>query len=204
MSSEPTATRARSKPLVGFALGLLLGSILVIALSYVSDERYQAEESGSAATSEELSQVASIAPNPEWLPREVVQRQVEAMIASNSDPTAIADCFALASPSNRLVTGPLERFAAMVAGPNYRPLLEARTFSVGEAIVQDRYAAVLVTLMTYQDEPYAFRFFLSQQTGETTNGKSNSISQFEDCWLTDGVTRVSPPLTSPLLEGPSA
>lgn len=204
MSSEPTSTRALSRPWVGFALGLLLGGFLVLAFGSLGDEPSQAEEPGIQAASEELSQVATITPNPEWLPREVVKRQVEAMVASTTDPTAIADCFALASPSNRLLTGPLERFAAMVAGPNYRPLLEARTFSVGEAIVQDRYAAVLVTLMTYEDEPFAFRFFLSQQTGEETIGNSNSKSQFEDCWMTDGVTRVSPPLTSPLREGPGA
>lgn len=209
MSSEFTAASSLARPFLArpvarFAIGFLLGILLVVIFGSFGDERSGTGEPANETTAEALSQVAKITPSPDWLPREVIQRQVAAMIASTTDPTAIADCFALASPSNRLVTGPLERFAAMVAGPNYRPLLEARTFTVGEAIVEDRFAAVLVTLMTYKDEPYAYRFFLSRQTGEATLGNPNPLGQYKDCWMTDGVARVSPPPASPALEGPAA
>lgn len=207
MNSKPVSPRSFRFPWVGFGVGILIGALLVGVFGSLGGEQSDGKELALPDASEGLSNPATIAPNPEWSPEEVVQRQMEALIASNTDPEAIANCFALASPSNRLVTGPLERFAAMVAGPNYRALLEARTFLVGKAIQQDRFAAVLVTLMTHEGQPYAYRFLLSQQTGElagSTDSTGDDHNRWQDCWMTDGVSRVSPPEASPRLPGPDA
>ncbi|MEQ8211869.1 MAG: DUF4864 domain-containing protein [Lacipirellulaceae bacterium] len=202
MSDQPARSRSSFNALVGFGGGVLLGAVLVSLFGSGGDGRSSAEEPSTETSSIELPDNATVTPNPDWSPREVVQLQMEALVESSTNPTAIANCFALASPSNRVVTGPLERFAAMVAGPGYRPLIDAKSFLVGEAITRDRFAAVLVTLMTHEGEPFAFRFLLSRQTGAPAVGVPNAISELKDCWMTDGVSRISPPLSPPRPRGP--
>ncbi len=89
--------------------------------------------SGSSA----LSQMQG--PDPALTPEEVVSIQLDAL-RNNDDPepdAGIAQTFALAHPSNKAVTGPLERFGRMIRMPAYAPLIGHVAHSI-ERLAEDR------------------------------------------------------------------
>jgi hypothetical protein len=120
---------------------------------------------------------ADFVPQTELAPREVVALQLAAMKESRTRPDAIAECFALASPENRAVTGPLAHFEELVRSPAYLPLVEQRIATIGSAVVRDRHATVVVNVIDQHHRASIFRFFLSQQT----------LPNAGACWLTDAV-----------------
>jgi hypothetical protein len=122
-------------------------------------------------------------PDPRLSPADVVRLQVEALRAFRDDQSAIHQCYVLASPANRAVTGPLERFTAMVQNPTYRALVEHTTALVGRPVIRGRQATVLVTLLDRQRDAHIFRFFLSKQTD----------AALLDCWMTDAVIPAQEP-----------
>ncbi|QDT01330.1 DUF4864 domain-containing protein [Adhaeretor mobilis] len=206
--------------LAGIALGVAIGVSWAIAWTpSIEQQTTQLQASRNEALLSDVT-TANVQPQPEWSPADVVQQQMESLTASRTDPLAIRNCFALASPSNRMATGPLERFAAMASGPGYRPLIDARSYLVGDAVMRDHSAAVLVTLITHDGEPFSYRFFLSQQPpvmkGSAPKESSPDISggtpstadgpqPNADCWMTDGVVRELPPVQrSPAQPSPSA
>jgi hypothetical protein len=116
-------------------------------------------------------------PDQRLSPAEVVRLQVDALRAFRSDESAISQCYALASPANRAVTGPLDRFSAMVHNPTYRSLVFQNDALVGQELVRGGQATVLVTVLDEHRTPHSFRFFLSKQTEQP----------YVDCWMTDAV-----------------
>jgi hypothetical protein len=121
-------------------------------------------------------------PSPLLKPEEVVRVVTEAM-GRNDTPTAdagIATAFAFASPGNKQATGPLARFIPMVKSPAYRPLLNYAKIEYGPVRVEGDYAEQLVTVTDAAGDLAAFLFTLSCQAD----------GDYEDCWMTDGVSRV--------------
>ncbi len=124
----------------------------------------------------------SSGPAPTLTPDAVVRLVMEAL-ARNDHPAAdagIATAFSFASPGNKQLTGPLSRFIPMVKTPLYQPLLNHATIDYGPIRVDGVYAEQLVTVTSEQGEPAAFLFTLSRQ----------AEGEYEDCWMTDGVTRI--------------
>ena len=117
----------------------------------------------------------------EYSPEQVVSLQVNALIDSKLDPDRVAVCYGLASPNNRLVTGPLERFASMVRTPPYDRFFGALETQVGKAELEEDFANVLVSGISETNQPFAYRFLLSRQTSEPFTG----------CWMTDAVIPLS-------------
>lgn len=113
-------------------------------------------------------------------PETVVRRQVEAIRASVASPERIRECFAFASPGNRAMTGPVERFAEMVMSEPYTSLAKDPEFQVGTAIVEGDFSAVLVTVVSESGTPSAYRFMLERQ----------SVPPYENCWMTVAVDSV--------------
>ena len=116
-------------------------------------------------------------PAADLSPREVVVLQVEALRGFLADRESVRQCYVLASPANRAVTGPLDRFTNMVQNEEYRALVSGANALVGQAVTREGRATVLVTLMDENDQPAVFRFFLSRQTEP----------EYENCWMTDAV-----------------
>ncbi|MGB7158130.1 MAG: DUF4864 domain-containing protein, partial [Tepidisphaeraceae bacterium] len=115
-------------------------------------------------------------------PEEVVRLVTEAM-GHNDTPAAdagITTAFAFASPGNKQITGPLARFVPMVKTPLYKPLLDYAKIEYAPIRVEGDYAEQLVTVTDERGEPAAFLWVLSRQ----------AEGDFEDCWMTDGVTRL--------------
>ncbi len=118
-------------------------------------------------------------PNPSLSPEEVVRIQVGAL-GDNDNPSpdaGIETSFRFASPANKVMTGPIERFKVMVHGPHYEPMVNHRSASFENIVIDGDNASIDVILLTKDDTILGYRFTLSRQLGGGCPG----------CWMTDSV-----------------
>lgn len=119
------------------------------------------------------------APDRAYGPERAVRIQLEAF-ADNDDPVenaGIKTAYNFASPANRRVTGPLDRFVEMVEGPRYAPMIDHTAAQVEPPERTGDRARQRVALTGPDGRRVAYLFELSV-CGE---------APFEGCWLTDGV-----------------
>jgi Domain of unknown function (DUF4864) len=128
------------------------------------------------------SEPLDLNPNPNLTPQQVVEFQLDAL-RHNDEPTpdaGIERSFRFASPSNRLVTGPLTHFSEIVHSAAYSPLLKSQASEVRGVVVQADQARVYVTVTAANGAQLNFLFMLSRQ-GE---------GDYRDCWMTDSVMKL--------------
>ncbi len=125
-----------------------------------------------------VSATPIVAPRPELTPEQVVELQVASLRAFRDNESALLQCMAMASPSNRAVTGAPAQFAEMVRGPKYRAFILSEKSLIGTSSIRGNQAMVLVTVIDAERRASVFRFFLSKQTHP----------RYLDCWMTDSVT----------------
>ena len=129
-----------------------------------------------------------VQPNPAYTPDEVVGIQMRAL-ANNSSPfegAGVELTFRFASPDNKAVTGPLEKFRTLFDNPAYGPMIDHATLEIGEGVIGDYQAMVPVIITTTDGTRAGYMFSLSRQ-GE---------GQYENCWMTDRVVRIRLPAAS--------
>ncbi len=119
-------------------------------------------------------------PSPDLLPHEVVTLQVKALQRNNERDNGIEITFNFASPDNKAVTGPLNRFKKLVRNPLYEPMLNFRSYRLGEMIYEEETAQQVILLTDKNGTQAAFLFTLSRQTQPP----------YRDCWMTDSVMRI--------------
>ncbi|MFQ5961546.1 MAG: DUF4864 domain-containing protein [Candidatus Methylomirabilales bacterium] len=120
-------------------------------------------------------------PSPDYSPDEVIRIQLEAL-ADNDNPhkdAGIEVAFRFASPANKMVTGPLDRFIRMVHNPVYRAMLHYQAARYGELQLQGNQAMQSVILTAANGEHVGYVFILSRQKG----------APCDECWMTDSVLR---------------
>ena len=118
-------------------------------------------------------------PDPSLLPQDVVSIQIEAL-QNNDIPyedRGIEVTFNFASPANKRMTGPLERFKAMVRNPVYGPMINHRSAKYENLLVEGEFARIDVVLISKEGEYLGYRFILSRQHG----------NEYEGSWMTDAV-----------------
>ncbi len=116
-------------------------------------------------------------------PQDVVSIQIEAL-QHNDTPyvdRGIEVTFNFASPTNKRMTGPLERFKAMVRNPVYGPMIDHRSAEYQNVKVEGDFAQVEVILESKEGRFVGYRFTLSRQKG----------NQYEGSWMTDAVSRFN-------------
>jgi len=123
-----------------------------------------------------VDRVDTSLPNADLSPEDVVRIQLESWRASADNPDALVAAYSMASPQNREVTGPFERFSRMVASEPFSALPIADQWLIGAAHIEGNFATVLVSL-TLGDDLSAFRFYLRKQ----------DLAPYTDCWMTDSV-----------------
>jgi hypothetical protein len=133
-------------------------------------------ESKQPASEEIVSAKDLVQPRADLQPEKVVSLQLEGL-ADTSNSAGIQQCFVFASPSNKQMTGPLTRFAAMLHQPPYNALLDHEVLLIGKPVVKGESATVVVTVLDSHDEIHVFQFLLSKQHGKDV----------ENCWMTDAV-----------------
>jgi hypothetical protein len=125
-----------------------------------------------------------LSPNASLSPQQVVEFQLDAL-RHNNEPTVdagIERSFRFASPSNRLVTGPLSHFSEIVHSATYSALLGSQGSEVRGVIVQGNEAKVYVTVTSATGSQLNFLFMLSRQ----------GQGDYRDCWMTDSVMKLPP------------
>ncbi len=162
--------------------GLLLGFIVGFLVSIPAESSRQ--QSTSVESLPGLPETEPMPARPMNLlmpvdtrsPKQVVEIQMKALFAYHHNRAAIHQVFAHASPANRAVSGPPEKFEQMILQPRYNALVSSKHCMVGQAVERGKVAAVLVTTVDRQGRMTVFRFFLSIQT-----------DTYPGCWMTDGV-----------------
>ena len=118
-------------------------------------------------------------PLPSLSPEDVVRIQLTAL-QHNDEPTkdaGIRAAFEFASPGNRAVTGPVERFITMVKNPLYAPLLNFYNALYAE-VRQEEYEAVLQVILSARYGMYVFYVFTLER---------QQYDPYAGCWMTSGV-----------------
>ena len=137
-----------------------------------------------AATRPHADPAKQPGPRAEYGPDQVVQIVMDALQNNDDHDSGIVTTFNFASPDNKRLTGPVERFIPMVKNPAYRPMLNFRSAEYGELKLSagNNLADQQITLLGANGEEAIYVFHLSKQPD----------GQFKGCWMTDGVARVQP------------
>lgn len=123
----------------------------------------------------------SLQPTPSLTPQQVVDFQLMALKQGNK--AGISATFRFASPANQRMTGPLERFSSLFDSPQYQPMIKNRGTEI-KLVSNDGFTAELLTgVVDLSGELHWYRFRLSRQ----------SVSPYENCWMTDAVMAVPHP-----------
>lgn len=132
----------------------------------------------SAGLSSSRADEAMPVPSPERTPQEVVEIVVDALrtnAASDGDE-GIATVFRFASPANRAVTGPLERFTLMIK-TGYDDMLGHVSSRFDEMTVVDDRALQAVWLTQPSGTEVGYAFQLGRQHG----------GEYDGMWMTESV-----------------
>ena len=129
-------------------------------------------------------------PSPNFSPTDVVEIILGGM-ANNDSPTpdaGLQQAFQFASPSNKRATGPFWHFKAIVKQPEYAPLINHASRTLGEPRFRSNNNTVAVPLVVVgtNGEVAGYLWSLSRQIG----------GDHIDSWMTDSVVRI--PLGSKL------
>ncbi|XDZ65759.1 hypothetical protein AB8880_12690 [Alphaproteobacteria bacterium LSUCC0684] len=121
-----------------------------------------------------------ITPDPSITPDQVVAIQLLAL-KENDTPEpdhGIRQTWAFAHPANRVVTGPLPRFASMIKGANYRDLINHRSHTI--------------TLKYKTEDRAQFDVLMEDEKGRVLSFiwvvKKARQAPFDNCWMTSAVT----------------
>lgn len=130
------------------------------------------------------------APEPGLGPDAVVGIMLHAL-QHNDDPVidhGITVTFAFTSPENRDVTGPLERFRALVKSSAYRAMIGHTKADRGPVMVAAEHARERVAITGPHGERVTYLFLLSRQ----------ETGAYKGCWMADGVLREADGITTDL------
>ena len=121
----------------------------------------------------------SATPTPALDPEAVVGIVLDALAHNDPEDAGLAVVFAFASPVNRAVVGPLDRFSDLARDEVYRPLLRHVRAVRGALKVDGDRATQRVVVTSSTGDRVVYTFTLSRQT----------TGPYKGCWMTDGVTR---------------
>ena len=128
----------------------------------------------STAAGSDLSRTA---PHPSLSPLDIVKIVMNAL-QKNDEPSknrGIAVTFIFASPANKNVTGPIERFVHMVSGPVYGQMVDHLGAVYEKIRIKGDSASIDVIIKVVSGKFVGFRFLLTIQRG----------IEFDGTWMTD-------------------
>ena len=130
-----------------------------------------------------VSALERIGPHPDITPKNVIKIQLQSL-QKNNDPepdAGILKTWAFAHPSNRLMTGPIERFTLMMKSQNYKHILYHRDHKIEQVFKTNNHSQFAVTITTKNNKKMTFKWELEKVKKGVYFGS----------WMT---TSVSPPL----------
>ena len=173
-----------AEPAWTFFARLAIAALLGLLFATLAAARALAQTQATDTPARAAVAAHATQPAPTLGPEEVVVSVLEAL-SRNDQPTkdrGIEVTFSFASPANRAMIGPLDRFGDLVREEVYRPLLyHSHAVRGAMKVVGDR-AQQRVIITSVGGQRVAYTFTLSRQ----------SDGPFKGCWMTDGVTREPP------------
>ena len=119
-----------------------------------------------------------IEPSPDLSPEQVVEIQLLGLKLSGGDPSHIEmeQVWRFAHPSNKAMTGPIQRFAMLFATPSYKPLLGHDDYAI-ELIAEDENNAQMLVRVTANDgQAYLYLWNVLRVTDGVDKGSFMTIS----------------------------
>jgi hypothetical protein len=171
--------------LVLVLFALFVGIANAIRLTSVDSPKLAADMGSPLGELDKLDLSSIVLPQADLKPDDVVRLQLAGLSDDRSDGVGILQCYAFASPANRAVTGPLDRFGKMVRQGAFQCMARPRTMLIGRPQQTDRTARVLVTLIDDENRLHAFTFVLGRQ----------QEAPFKNCWMTEAVLPSLPAAT---------
>ena len=115
-------------------------------------------------------------PDASLTPEETVLIQLKAFQESSfpSSDFGICTAWEFASPANKTVTGPFDKFQEMLLSEMYYPLVNLNEFKVEMHFEEDDYAEYFVFIKTKDNQTVHYIFDLALQSEN-------------DCWMVDAV-----------------
>ena len=131
----------------------------------------------------------SDSPRQDLSPMEVIVSQLVAL-QTNDQPGndhGIDVAFAFASPKNKINTGPIAKFRAMLHSDPYQPLIDHKTYKVSEHFIDGREAQFFVEITSSEDQVINYIFELSLV----------KEAPFKDFWMTEAVIPIKNKIINP-------
>ncbi len=124
-----------------------------------------------------------MSPDIKFSPKRVVEIQLKALQINDvpSPDFGILQTWLFAHPENKIVTGPIQRFTAMIKSPNYKTMLNHIKHTIEPVILAEDLALFDVSIITSERYKASFQWEVSKV----------SFGPHEGAWMT---TSVSPPL----------
>ena len=127
----------------------------------------------------------SIKPDPNIKPIDVIYIQLKAL-QNNDNPfknAGIEQTWEFAHPSNRVYTGPLERFKSMMYSPSYSIMLDHEKHEIIKVKLEANIAYFFIELTDKQGDLFGFEWILNKVT---------NVGMYKNCWMTTSVSQPIP------------
>ena len=183
-----TGRRPRGRPFAGIAPAAIALVLCPVVGRAETGTRAMASLEGSKADAStpiiwpaRSPAVHDPAPEPGLGPAAVVDIVLHAL-QRNDEPVAdhgIAVTFAFTSPENHDITGPLDRFRALVKSSAFRTMIGHTRADRGPLVVVAAHARERVEITGAHGERVVYVFLLSRQ----------ETGMYKGCWMADGVLR---------------
>ena len=122
-----------------------------------------------------------LTPTSDISPQTVVKTVIDALKQNSDSDDGIMQVFCFASPENKKMTGPIERFVSMIKR-GYGDMLNHVASEYEPIEIDDKVAQQRVWLETADGSIVGYLFRLGKQ----------SSGEFSDMWMTDAVYRLDP------------
>ena len=124
-------------------------------------------------------------PTPEITAEDVVKIQLSSLM-NNNQPylnAGIEQTWEFAHPSNRVFTGPIQRFTRMMYAPSYAVMLDHIKHDIIEVKLENNTAYFFIELTSLEGKMFGFKWTLQKVKEE---------GAFKDCWMTTAVSTPMP------------
>jgi len=135
----------------------------------------------SGFTNTAVASDCELTPASDMSPQTVVKTVIDALQRNSDEDDGIMQVFCFASPQNKKVTGPIERFVSMIKR-GYGDMLNHVASEYEPIKIDDKVAQQRVWLETADGNIVGYLFGLGKQ----------SVGEFSDMWMTDAVYRLDP------------
>ena len=126
-----------------------------------------------------------IKPNPDIKPVDVIKIQLTSLM-KNNDPylnAGIEQTWEFAHPSNRVFTGPIQKFTQMMYAPSYAVMLNHLKHDIIDVKLDNNSAFFFIELTSEDGRMYGFKWTLKIVK---TDGP------YKNCWMTTSVSSPMP------------